>query len=79
MNEGSSDTGVLLLLAAVFMAVPMAMSMSRLMEGQPHSVKTDKAQGLDEVSNHSLPIRAGLPTSEILKPQHSVSLSGLAI
>lgn len=51
MNEGSSDTGVLLMLAAVLMAVPMAVSMSRLMEGQPHSVKTNKAQGLDEVSN----------------------------
>lgn len=51
VNEGSSDTGVLVL-AAVVMAMPMAVAMSRLMEGQPHSVEADKAQGLHEVSSH---------------------------
>lgn len=50
VNEGSSDTGVLLL-AAVVMAVPMAVAMSRLMKGQAHSVGADKAQGLHEVSS----------------------------
>lgn len=60
MDEGCSDTGVLLLLLAVFMvtmalvtmavpmfmALPMSMAvpMSRLMKGQPHSKKTDKTQ-----------------------------------
>lgn len=50
MNEGCSDAGVLLL-AAVIMAVPMAVPVSRLMEGQPHSVEADKGQGLGEVSS----------------------------
>ena len=57
MDEGCSDTGVLLLLLAVFMALvtmavpmfmalPMSMAvpMSRLMKGQSHSKKTDKTQ-----------------------------------
>lgn len=51
MDEGCSDTGVLLLLLAVFMAsvtmavtMSMAVPMSRLMKGQPHSKKTDKTQ-----------------------------------
>lgn len=41
MNEGSSDTGVLLL-AVVLTAVPVAVPVSRLMESQPHSVEADK-------------------------------------
>lgn len=45
MNEGSSDTGVLLLavvLTVVPVAVPVAVPVSRLMESQPHSVEADK-------------------------------------
>lgn len=54
MDEGCSDTGVLLLLLAVFMALvtmavfmsmalplSMAVPMSRLMKGQPHSMETE--------------------------------------
>lgn len=43
MDEGGSDTGVLLRLAGVIVAVSMAVTvpMARLVKGQPHSMEVE--------------------------------------
>lgn len=81
MDEGCSDTRVLLLLLALFMAlvtraVPMSMAlplsvavpMSRLMKGQPHSMETDKAQWSSKgfvSARHSRPYPLGLTSLRV--------------